>query len=365
MDSCTSSIITAYLLSLQLESARTTTDSSAKSTSVFPLLNIPRQDLNLRSDIKFILNKVGVSPSSLTFIDDLTAIPPANFQGSQAFLVDHNKLVGTTEKLFESRVVGIIDHHDDEGFYQAQLQQGPRAIQKTGSCSSLVTKYFTSVLGPQLFANDQELALLGLAPLLADTSAMKSSKVEDPDREALKIYQSSLGYTDEQVEELYNTIDDLKRDVSELTGQEFLRKDYKEWSPETSGLGKIGISSMVKSLNYLFSTYPNFVGDLNAWGQARNLDVMVLNCSYNTKEGGKFKRDLLIWSPSGAFSQRIVDIIGEISDELKLRPLELDNQVTTLSSDIHLFHQGNTKASRKQLAPLLKFHVQGIPLNSL
>lgn len=369
MDSCASSIITAYLLSIEIG----LTDNKAKGTSgspslVLPLLNIPRQDLNLRLDIKHLLNYVGISPKSLPFMDDLTSLSASELKDSKAFLVDHNKLVGISEMIFGNRVVGIIDHHDDEGFYETEIKsaQGPRIIQKTGSCSSLVVKHFSTVLGSSVFKKDRDLAFLALGPLLADTSAMKSSKVEDPDREVYKLYKESLDMNDKQVEDLYKTLDDLKRDVSTLTGPEFLRKDYKEWTPENQeASGKIGISSMVKPLNYLFDTYPHFLDDMKAWGHSRSLDVLILNCSYSDKEDGKFKRDLLIFSPSGVLSEKLVDVIEKITAELKLSPLLLDNKAVAVGSDIHMFHQGNTKASRKQLAPLFKYHIQGVPLNSL
>lgn len=369
MDSCASSILTAYLYSIELGLIESKTKKIDGSPAlVLPLLNIPREDLNLRPDIKYLLQKTGIAPTSLPFMDDLTKLPLSKLSGAKAFLVDHNKLVGPTKNIFESRVVGIIDHHDDEGAYKSEIEaaNGPRIIKKTGSCSSLVSTYFYSTLGAEVFKNDKDLNMLALGPLLQDTSAMKSPKVEDPDREAFKLYMEFLGVSKADVKELYNTLDTFKKDVSSLSGPEVLRKDYKEWAPEGQYKGgKIGISSMVKSLNWLFNTYDDFENDMTAWGKQRHLDVMVLNCSYKSSETGKFHRDLLIWSPSDLESDRLLEVIEEIKEPLDLTPLQLRNKVIAQDLKIHMFHQGNTKASRKQVAPLLKFHVQGVPLNTL
>lgn len=366
MDSCATSIFTSYLHSIELGLI----DSNANQTPslVLPLLNIPREDLRLREDIEYLLDKVGIESSSLPFIDDLTKLSPSALAESTAFLVDHNQLLGIAKKIFGDRVVGVIDHHVDAGLYKPQITSanGPRIIEPTGSCSSLATNYFNSRLDASVFADDDHLALLALGPLLADTSGMTSSKVQDPDRKAFKIYKKSLKYDDKDVKKLTKTLDTLKSDVSKLTGLEILRKDYKEWAPEDNipnrGGGKFGISSMVKSLNWLFDTYPDFENDLGVWGIKQGLDVMVLNCSYKNPDDGKRARDLLIWSPDGQYDAKMGELILAINPTLELSPLQLTDTSLKEGSTITLFHQGNTKATRKVLAPLFQYYIQGVPL---
>lgn len=366
MDSCACSILTAYLYSVELG---LTSNHSNSNLLVLPLINIPRQDLNLRPDIKYLLNKVGIASTSLSFLDDLTVYSLAELGKSKAFLVDHNKLLGPTQKMFEPRVVGIIDHHDDEKQYENEIkvESGPRIIERTGSCSSLVTNYWHSKVGASAFKDDKNLALLALGPLLIDTSGMKS-KVEKPDTEAFELLKESLGFSQNDVEEMTKTLDTYKKDVSSLTGLEILRKDYKEWTPEAQSTdanletGKIGISSVVKSIEWLYKTYDDFENDMKTWGEERHLDVMVVMCSYVNPDNGSFCRDILLWSPLNTLPKKIDETIQEISQQLELRPLEM---VKPSNSGIHFFHQFNTKLSRKQVAPLLKLHIQGVSLNSL
>lgn len=365
MDSCACSILTAYLYSVELGLKNA---SSSEISLVLPLLNIPRKDLNLRPDIKYLLTQAGIASSSLSFLDDLTGFSDAELGKSKAFLVDHNKLMGPTQKMFGSRVVGIIDHHDDENAYDQEIKQsgGPKIVEKSGSCSSLVINYFHSKVGSTVFQTDKSLALLALGPLLIDTSGMRS-KVEKPDTQAFELLKNSFGFSQDDIEQIYKTLDTHKKDVSSLTGLELLRKDYKEWTPEGNltmkdvGSGKIGISSVVKSIDWLYETYNDFENDMKVWGEERNLDVMVVMCSYKNPEDGSFHRDILLWSPLDTASERLQEVIKDISGQLTLRAMDL----TTNGVGIHAFHQGNTQCSRKQVAPLLKFHIQGVALNAL
>ena len=86
-------------------------------------------------------------------------------------------------------MVGIIDHHEDEGQF---VESQPRIIRTCGSNSSLVFNYFYN----EFFKNNTskfletqlEAIKLLLGPLLIDTSGM-TQKVEEPDTEAFSIYQ--------------------------------------------------------------------------------------------------------------------------------------------------------------------------------
>ena len=92
-------------------------------------------------------------------------------------LVDHNNIQG--DELHEAfgagklKVVGIIDHHEDEGQF---VESQPRIIRTCGSNSSLVFNYFYN----EFFKNNTskfletqlEAIKLLLGPLLIDTSGM-------------------------------------------------------------------------------------------------------------------------------------------------------------------------------------------------
>lgn len=322
-----------------------------------------------------MLKRTGISTTSLTFLDDLRPLKKLSSTASpKVFLVDHNKLSGFTCDIFGSNVVGIIDHHDNENAYNIDSISGPLIIERTGSCSSLIVNYFDSKLSSSIFKNDNDLALLALGPLLADTSQL-TSKVEAPDTRSYEILIKALGYSSVEVTEFYKILDKYKKDVSSLTGAEILRKDYKEWVPESyisSKVddenpipGKIGISSVVKSLVWLYDTHASFETDMKQWAERRQLDYFAVMSSYVDTENGEnsFCRDiLLLVSPKAeeTSKEKLQDVIKALTGPLELKPLSLKT-----SDGCYAFHQRNVKSSRKQVAPLLKFHIQGVAINSL
>jgi exopolyphosphatase len=370
LDSCVSSIITAYLYSIDQGQESPTTPL------VLPLINIPREDLNLRPDITYLLKQTGIATASLTFLDDLLPLKKTPGTASpKTILVDHNKLLGPTREIFGTNVIGIIDHHDDEQAYQIDGSTGPKIIERTGSCSSLVVNYFNAKLSSTVFDTDKDLALLALGPLLADTSNM-TSRVEAFDTKSYEILTRALGYSVADVTAFHHTLDRYKKDVSSLTGAEILRKDYKEWMPEShttdeaahknSIPGKIGISSVVKSLAWLYNTHASFEADIQQWTERRQLDFFAVMSSYvdDSKDGhDNFCRDILLYvsaKATKASKKKLQEVIKEVRGPLGLEPLNLKT-----SEGFYAFHQRNLKSSRKQVAPLLKFHIQGVAMNSL
>ncbi|KAF5122889.1 hypothetical protein DV452_000468 [Geotrichum candidum] len=203
-----------------------------------------------------------------------------------------------------------------------------------------------------------------------------TSRVEEFDTKSYEILTHALGYTAADVTAFYHTLDRYKKDVSSLTGAEILRKDYKEWVPEShttdkeahenSTPGKIGISSVVKSLAWLYNTHKSFEDDIKQWAQRRQLDFFAVMSSYveDSENGhGNFCRDILLFVPPTATQtskDKLQEMIKEVTGPLELEPLDLK-----VSEGFYAFRQRNLKSSRKQVAPLLKFHIQGVAMNSL
>ncbi|KAF5096551.1 hypothetical protein D0Z00_002735 [Geotrichum galactomycetum] len=203
-----------------------------------------------------------------------------------------------------------------------------------------------------------------------------TSRVEAFDTKSYEILTRALGYSEADVTGFHHTLDRYKKDVSSLTGAELLRKDYKEWVPEsytpdeaaheTSIPGKIGISSVVKSLAWLYDTHASFETDIKQWTERRQLDFFAVMSSYvdDSKDGqGNFCRDILLFVSAKAADkskEKLQEVIKEVTSPLELEPLNFKT-----SEGFYAFHQRNLKSSRKQVAPLLKFHIQGVAMNSL
>lgn len=327
-----------------------------------PLINVSRNELHLRKDIVTLLNAHSINASLLFFVEDIEALA----EGETSFeiaLVDHCNIQGEIlQQLLDKgrlKVTAIIDHHADEGVFQ---DASPRIIRGSGSCLSLVFKYWSE----QLEVSD-DIKLILIAPLLLDTSNMRQ-KVEQPDIDAFEAYKSllrlnvfatsavSLG----SFNTLYDELKRAKKDYSLFLFAEILKKDYKEFRFESSK-GKsyrVGFSSIGKSMSWVFKKYDSseVSKTLSKMHEELKLDAVIITTSYTQKGTDIYTRELCIATTSDELKEisshaKSLDLnqaiykVSEFADSLK--------EVNELIS-LQVFNQGNTAASRKQVVPLVK-----------
>lgn len=347
--------MTAFFYNTKLLSGQSL-QLSKKMDAVFPLLNIPQQDLQLRRDIVSLLQSVGIDSSNLLYLEDMKKSSKA-----YAFLVDHNQITPTLDEVFEpSQVLGIIDHHAYEDLYSKSIGSGVIDVQKAGSCSSLVVSHFKGIVSPDLFS-DLGLIELALAPLLIDTSNMKS-KVEIVDEENYKFLSSK---TDLDTKKFFKGLKSNKADLSGFSGSDIIRKDYKMWELPDKSL-PIGISSVGKSLDWIYSTAPDFDDAVEQWATLQKLSVYACLTSFSDPSTGKHRREIAIWTKDAGIKKLAVDKFADISkDALELEPKKIPEVSVLSKSNLVLFDQIQDRATRKQVAPLLRAAVQNISLSSL
>jgi exopolyphosphatase len=353
LDSCASSILTAYFYHQSLDKAPT---NAFRPDAVIPLLNIPREDLDLRPELLYLLSKLDVNASNLFCLDDLTKLVSDGTlvkSNCHAFLVDFNRLTGTLADLIDDRVVGVLDHHDDEGYYKSA---NPRIVQKTGSCSSLVVNYWNKQLSG-LPTKDEGLLQLACAPLLVDTANL-TSKVEKPDLESfelLKKLSEEFPY-----DSFFQTIQKHKKNLEGMSGRDILRKDYKQWDNEGSTTKlRLGISSVQQSLDWLLNEHKRFDKDILSSARERDVDVYVVMTSFIKDD--KFSRELIIYPIANNTKQLIDEFLVEAKEKFQLEPKES----RIINSDVMVFNQFDTKSSRKQVGPLLRQTLHGVKLSNI
>lgn len=341
LDSGASSLLTAYMAHTAFAKSLSPFSKEFRPVEVFPLFNIRREDLRLRPDIVHLFGKLGISESDLLFLDDIGS--EHDWSSSHVFLVDHNVLVGDLSSMFGDRVAGILDHHADEHRYEQAIRAvgGPRIVKATGSCSSHVVNYWQGVLhGTDVF-EDASLLELAMAPLVADTSNLRY-RTEDPDRESMKIL-SRPGAPDPEM--LMKELETHKRDIKGMSGRDLLRKDYKEW---TESGGKVGISTIVQSLEWIYGEHKDFDSDVLDWAKENKLDVCAVMTTYH-ETSGEFRRELGV----AATSSRGGALVDKFLDKSKAT-LGLERFDIGTSNMLVGFKQGNVAASRKQVAPLMR-----------
>ena len=118
--------------------------SNAFTPLYVPLLNVPKDDINLRPEFLAVFKQARLQPADIIALDDLppTAklremLPPEH---TRWILVDHNRLEGTLGEIYDERVHGVVDHHAEENVVPEDTSPEPRVIEDCGSCTSLVVR---------------------------------------------------------------------------------------------------------------------------------------------------------------------------------------------------------------------------------
>jgi exopolyphosphatase len=341
LDSSASSLVTAYMCDLAFRKSLSPFSKDFTPSGVFPVFNIKRSDLKLRPDVVYLLGKLGIREEDLLFLDDIVATRQ-QWDSSYVFLVDHNVLTGELASVFEDRVAGILDHHADENRYSESITavKGPRLVQTTGSCSSHVVNYWYAILKGIGAFEDQALLEMAMAPVVADTSNLRF-RTEVSDRQCMDVLKR--GGLDP--EKLTKELDERKRDISGMSSRDLLRKDYKEW---TESGGKVGFSTIVQSLEWIYSNHEDFDTAILNWSKENNLDVCAIMTSFHD-EKDRFSRQLGIVATTSKGGPLVDKFLRSSQNTLNLGRINLDS-----TSMLITFSQQNVAASRKQVAPLMR-----------
>lgn len=228
-----------------------------------------------------------------------------------------------------------------------------------------MTQHFQSAF-PQSGDVRGELARLALAAVLIDTTNM-TNKVTPHDEEVLAFLEAEIaksvtegGGASEPWDrkKFYNGVWGAKNNVDAMPLRDLLRKDWKEWTESVTGADgvqrKVGIASVLRELAWLKGREAGegFVEGVKSWAGERGLDVVSVMTT--TGRGGDFRRELFVWvlnEEAEGCLEAFVRMAGEAGLGLSVwgeGALDGDN------GRRRAWCQKNLKASRKQVAPLLR-----------
>ncbi|KAK2614002.1 hypothetical protein N8I77_000864 [Diaporthe amygdali] len=360
LDSLCSAVVFAYLRS----------HAQPKYTLHIPLANIPREDLPLRPELAKALSYAGVKTEDLLTLSDLEEVVKSHGlepQDTRWLLVDHNALTGTLAERFGSRVVGCVDHHEDEGAVAQDTGDEPRVLRKTGSCMSLVVEHCQDAWEALSKANSREdgdgdldshLARVALAPIIIDTNNLKSkAKTTPTDIKVAEMLESKIRDVKEDFDrkKYYKKLSKLKEDISQFSFRDNFRKDFKSWTE--AGL-VLGTSSIPQGFKYMLENIGDketLLHEFRTFAREKELDIGSIMTS-SAKDDGIFKRNLLVW----AFNEKAVRAVEKFvevqKDNLGLEPFHhSDLSGGDGQHEIrYCWIQHQTGNSRKQLAPMLR-----------
>ncbi|KAJ9076545.1 Exopolyphosphatase [Entomophthora muscae] len=326
-----------------------------------PLINLPRDDINLRPEVLYVFEQCQLPHELLLFIDDplvleweeLTA--KAGFK-SNFILVDHNQLHSRFSD-WNGVVKAIYDHHVDEA---AHPNANPRVIRPVGSNTSLVVEWWKKQHVDPHQDILPDLALFMLAPILIDTVNLKGEygRVTDLDVEVAGILRSLIISASFKGDDMYfKSIDDAKVSVSHMTPNQLLRRDFKLWTTPISNR-RLGIASIV---NWALRDWVDFhsqspESNMIKFASLHNLDLLVVMGSkqYPSKDPC-FRRDLYFYTPDHIVSDHLAKELPQMS-ELGLIPTSISTQ-----PGFAFYDQSVVSASRKVTFPIFRDLLDEIP----
>nr|XP_022297348.1 exopolyphosphatase PRUNE1-like [Crassostrea virginica]XP_022297350.1 exopolyphosphatase PRUNE1-like [Crassostrea virginica]XP_022297351.1 exopolyphosphatase PRUNE1-like [Crassostrea virginica] len=307
--------------------------SASDSIHSLPVLTIPRSQSHLKTDSNFLLCHTGINPDHLTYRDHLDLQQKGRLSLT---LVDHNVLVGSNVSLEES-VTMVIDHH--------QLERKPSNKVKlvhdlVGSCCSLVAGI---LLDSPEFPLTPQIAKMLIGTILVDTvnTSPEAGKTTPYDQEMLGRLMSLI--LDLDTEKLFDDIQQAKNDVSALSKREILEKDQKQ---VTHGNQTVVMSSISTSLQTFLQGSDVKQALDSVLHDRKGQCVVVMTMQV---EAGVPHREILVYSNNGRITQELADFLETDTEvQLDLQPLPCDLRYSLAYS------QGNVKASRKKVLPLVK-----------
>lgn len=393
LDSIASSIGFAYI------------QSKINKIQTIPLVQTNSDSFHLRPENIYALSLAGLTPAHLLTLTDISSLPSSTCNFA---LVDHNKL-NSRFSSSTAKVSAIVDHHTDENLYPSA---NPRIIAPSGSCASHV-----ALLCPQEQVLPPDLATLLLTAIFIDTNGLKpSGKALQIDTQASAFLAprstlrasfpqplldtltdsgeqatdrdwsktQSMLHKSAPIKQLTKALKKKKNDVSELSGRDLLRRDYKEDIYVLSSQGgsnvevKVGLTSVPVSLKAIQEDEKKELEEsIVSWVNERGLAVFGMLTSF--KDERKKKRREMAWVVYGGGADGFKSGSGSVSvdsGELAERlwtGLKADGNIRVKKHDKiqlngdklpegmlgRVFKQGNVEATRKVIAPALKSILEG------
>ncbi|RXK37980.1 hypothetical protein M231_04766 [Tremella mesenterica] len=341
LDSLASSISYAYL------------SSTFFSRSTIPLVLTAPEHMSLRLENLHALQLASLSPSVLLHSSQLPC-PPADLtaRGVHFVLVDHNSLL---PQFGHGAVDVIIDHHVDEGNHPS----AQRLITTTGSCSSLVVKYFRRPWQDHIPTSDDKgqdaklvdtgVATLLLAAMVVDTGGLrpggKATRIDNESAAFLypltslsppsrfgshpvtqtlaEINTSSTGPSDITPEnigtnppipltKLTNDLTQAKFNVSHLSTPELLLRDYKEYvlptSSKTYPTLRLGLSTVPLCLETWLDRdthgWTPFLLAVDDYMEKKQLNILGILTTFRDDKDKSRREILLIVGPGKGLPER-------------------------------------------------------------
>ncbi|KAG8198142.1 hypothetical protein JTE90_006894 [Oedothorax gibbosus] len=331
LDSAISAIVMAYYIHKVQKS----------SDIVVPVLNVKRCELPTKTEVVFFLEETSVHTSDVICIDeiDLKALHENGKLG--IVLVDHNAL-SVEQSYLESRVLEIVDHHsidNPEGIKKLKTK-----IEPVGSCSTLIAE---EILTNHPSIMDPQIAMLLYGTILLDTVGLQESakRVTEKDKEIVTKLETFLEGISR--DELFETLQQVKFDVSTLSPAQLLYKDTKYLKDDSTSLAIVSLPTLLQDV----MQEEQFISALGDMSCAKDLKSIILMGVKVTD--GNVKRQIAVYDETPASLKKIASYLkSQENPSLDLQ------QIPLATNSAVLFDQGNFALTRKFVMPAMQKYLK-------
>lgn len=328
LDSAVSALLYAFLLHSLQEEKR----------MIVPVLNIPREDYPLKTEVTYWLDKHNIHPNHLIFRNelDLTMKKTSNVMLT---LIDHNVL-SVNDSNLEGNVISILDHHTLEWPNPESVKDGV-VIDMVGSCATLVTEDILKRL-PEILESTVVSLLYGTIILDTVNLSEAAKRVTEKDIEMCRQLESCLSPSPDSTK-IFKELTTAKSDVSHLSSEQLLRKDVK--IAENNGV-RVAVAS-VPMLVKAYLERPDISSAVAHHSEKENYNILVIMGIVIS--GDNVCRDIAIFSNNADLKMKMEHHLCNAGEGI-LQLVPLPTQVEGCVA----YEQENHAASRKVVLPFIR-----------
>jgi exopolyphosphatase len=363
---------------------------------VTPIVSISARDLaTQRPETSLLLQWAQIPATVLSHVDELLVDgtrPILPEEPTHVTLVDHNRLAASLAATYPQwTVTTIVDHHFDEGCYTDTCTDRRIAYETNratvASTATLVAEEWLQqqpqqhdVPGPSL-ASDVAILLLGT--ILLDSVNMQASagKGTARDQDVMDRLLEETNWQDGKwtgtteicgsngrpiPDKVFDALQQAKFDVAfwkSLAVPDALRLDYKEFTPSAPAV-TFGVSTVLLDWDTFAGHAPLCGSSIALYMQTRNIEYLGILCTSITEQDG-LQRQLILCSVQADLLDDMIFYLQALDGNTNLQLTERSSSIQNVVDDnallVRVFDQGNFKASRKQVAPLLMGYFESCP----
>lgn len=292
----------------------------------------------LKTEVTYWLKEHGIELDSLICNDEINL--DSNVENF--ILVDHHM------SPYHKKVVSVLDHrpYDPESMLEDECIVN---IQEVGSCATLVLEAIKTDLGIEDMKKNEVLLHFLYGPIILDTInySIDADKVRELDFEMTDIIERVLKIEDiaGTRQGIFTALVDARADVSSLNSLQILSKDLKIVSNKNSTV-KVAMSGL-----HVFE-YPNMIDaaeNIKIFAQQESVDVVMFMGMKPINDS--VERHLAVIDIK---NQILYDDIIKTVESMKNPDLKLALNKHIKFLDGKFYNQGNLKASRKQILPVIR-----------